>query len=259
MPFNDKIQDEIERFVDGQMDDTESIAFKEKCKMDEDYKRQWSSYILLNTVAKSTEMKRFATYDKSLKRERKRNWIVGGGVLLFIFLVSVFVYFNQSKHTILTSEEKREFAEQFSTPEKSIILENNKISTRKTSSLTNEADRKELQIAIDNFYAGEYEKSINTLEGLTKYNPRLLRANFYIGVAQMELKNYEVALVEFENILDGLDIDGNEDLLEETYWYKSLTLLAIGKKEEATGNLELLTEFSTKYEEKATALIEKIK
>jgi len=257
MTFNNKIQDEIERYANGQMNDEESRSFNQKRKNDANYERQWQNYVLMNAAGKAIEQKRFEQYNNEIEEEQKRNRIIIT-VLLFLVLSSILAYFVLSKNTVKPSQEEYIFVEEFSTPDKSIIFENNKISTKKTSSITKEDERKELQIAIDNFYLGEYEKAIGTLKRLTQYNPGLLRANFYIGISELELKNYEAALTEFENILDGLDNDGNEDLLEETYWYKSLTLIALKQEDEAIENLEVLSEFSTKYEEKAMLLIAKI-
>jgi tetratricopeptide (TPR) repeat protein len=255
MTFNDKIQDEIERYSNDQMNDAEKGVFNQKCQTDKAYQEHWNSYVLLNAAGKAIEKKRFEQYDIELAKEKKQKILIWVSILLL--LTSLLCYFAFFYNTSISNEEQI-FVEQFETPDKSIIFDNDKISTQKTSSLTQEDDIKSLRIAIDNFYAGEYNKSIRTLQELTKYNPALLRANFYIGAAQLELHNYQEALEEFEHILDGLDNNGNEDLLEETYWYKSLTLVALQRKKEAIEHLELLIAFSNKYETKANNLIREL-
>ncbi|MEM9992342.1 MAG: hypothetical protein AAF738_11305 [Bacteroidota bacterium] len=87
--------------------------------------------------------------------------------------------------------------------------------------------------AIDSYADGEYVVSLNLVEGLNGQMSNVEQVILLRGHCRFNLKNYENAIVAFQQIID-TDTSTRKD---EAHWYKALALIALERQDEAIGEL----------------------
>ena len=86
----------------------------------------------------------------------------------------------------------------------------------------------------------------------SNFNPNVV---LYLGVSNLELNNYDKALLNFEKLIQSNSIDKSKG-----YWYKTLTYLKMDDRNLAIKELKIIVENPSNYNyNKAKELLEKLK
>ncbi len=101
------------------------------------------------------------------------------------------------------------------------------------------------------FEKDEYKKSIDYFEQL----PNSITAIYYSGVAHMELKEYEVAIFKFDQVID----DYLNVFYDQATWYKGLCMLKQEKRKEAHNIFKTISKSNSYYSQQAEELSNSLK
>ena len=261
MAFDEKNQDLIERFVNGELSEAEKIAFDKRCQEDPAFARQLGIFLAIREAAKEPPTDEIEDFVKDLEKKRtlSRNvqWVVWIGIGL---LVAWGIYYFFSTRNTTPPQEKinnQIFAENFEKPRDTLVLDKNQLTQRVASTLTDDG-KKRLKVAIEKFYEENYDDARDELKSITEDYGDVFMANFYLGASYIYLEEYEAALQEFRNVRDGLPLEDNLDIHDQTTWYQALAYIKLNRTEEAIQALNELIENDTKYKAKAEAILEKI-
>lgn len=103
---------------------------------------------------------------------------------------------------------------------------------------------------------GNFEKAIPLFEEALRAIPDERKASFALGIAQMELEQWEQALPYFQQLIDSKDIL----YAQNAKWYMALSLYQLGRMEEAQTLLsELSQDKQARFSKKASDFLQKIK
>lgn len=105
------------------------------------------------------------------------------------------------------------------------------------------------QIALGKYNSKDFSGALQSLNEIN-----IARALFYKGICQMELKNYEGAIISFENYIKS---KGIESYLPAEY-YMALCYLKIGNVEDAILALKSVPEAESYYFSKSHELLKKL-
>jgi len=88
---------------------------------------------------------------------------------------------------------------------------------------------------------------------LSEFNklPSSITANYYAGVANMELNNHSVAVSKFDYVID----DYLNLFYDQAQWYKGLCLVKLEKKPEAIELFDQITNTESYFREKAKQIV----
>lgn len=88
---------------------------------------------------------------------------------------------------------------------------------------------------------------------LSEFNklPSSITANYYAGVANMELDNHHVAVSKFDYVID----DYLNLFYDQAQWYKGLCLVKLEKKPEAIELFDQITNTESYFREKAKQIV----
>lgn len=109
----------------------------------------------------------------------------------------------------------------------------------------------ELANALLSFKKGNYDKCIQSLNTVATYNADDLNCSFYLGMCYYYKINYAKAISLFDKCLENV----NNTFLQESNYYKALSLLENGNKTEATKLLNEIKDDGEFYAEKASAFL----
>lgn len=88
---------------------------------------------------------------------------------------------------------------------------------------------------------------------LVEFNklPNSITANYYAGVANMELNNHDIAVLKFDYVID----DYLNLFYDQAQWYKGLCLVKLEKKDEAIDLFNQITQTESYYKDKAKQIV----
>lgn len=88
---------------------------------------------------------------------------------------------------------------------------------------------------------------------LTEFNklPTSITANYYAGVANMELDNYQIAISKFDYVIE----DYLNLFYDQAQWYKGLCLVKLEKKSEAIELFDQITNTESYFKGKAKQIL----
>ena len=88
---------------------------------------------------------------------------------------------------------------------------------------------------------------------LTEFNklPSSITANYYAGVANMELNNHQVAVSKFDYVID----DYLNLFYDQAQWYKGLCLVKLEKKPEAIELFDQISSTESYFKAKAKQIV----
>ncbi|UKN03044.1 CDC27 family protein [Paracrocinitomix mangrovi] len=95
-----------------------------------------------------------------------------------------------------------------------------------------------LEKSIQQFSSEAYKKSLSRFLTIIEQYPQDLNAHFYGALCYYDMKNYEQALVFFNEVLRIEKASGYIAFRQEAKWYKSKTLIKLNRKEEAKSVLD---------------------
>lgn len=92
---------------------------------------------------------------------------------------------------------------------------------------------------------------------LAEFNklPNSLTANYYAGVANMELNNHEIAVFKFDYVID----DYLNLFYDQAQWYKGLCLVKLKKKDEAIQLFSQISQTESYFKDKAKQIVADLK
>ncbi|MBN1651917.1 MAG: hypothetical protein JW857_11350 [Bacteroidales bacterium] len=92
---------------------------------------------------------------------------------------------------------------------------------------------------------------------LVEFNklPNSLTANYYAGVANMELNNHEIAVFKFDYVID----DYLNLFYDQAQWYKGLCLVKLERKNEAIQLFDQISQTESYFKDKAKQIVSDLK
>lgn len=110
--------------------------------------------------------------------------------------------------------------------------------------------RSEANFDIDVLHLGmEYLENKEFSAALTEFNklPSSITANYYAGVANMELNHHQIAITKFDFVInDYLNL-----FYDQARWYKGLCLVKLEKKSEAIELFDQISKTESHFKDKA--------
>ena len=259
MAFEEKNQDLIERFVNGTLSEAELKAFDERCQKDVAFAREVGLYLAIQQAAQQPNLEEIEAFtaQQEKKRGTARNQWWGIILIISLLLLGGLYYFTREAEPPEQLKHEQIFANNFEKPRDTLILKDNQLTQRVSSSLDDGAKNR-LKVAIEKFYEANYQAASEDLKALTGQYGDIFMANFYLGCSYIYLEEYELALVEFENVRDGLPFENNEDIHDQTTWYEALANVKLNRVQTARLLLQELIDNETVYKEKAEDILNQI-
>lgn len=96
------------------------------------------------------------------------------------------------------------------------------------------SDKYEFENAMVSYKTGAYTKAINDWQKLLKEQPGNDTLKYFVGSAYLANKNQEKAILYFDSVIE----TPNSVFKQEAQWYKALSLIYLGKKQDAILLLE---------------------
>lgn len=109
----------------------------------------------------------------------------------------------------------------------------------------------ELAMAMLYFKKGKYDQAIQVLKLISGYNTHDLNCSFYLAMCYYHKKNYNTAIELFDECL----LSSNNTFLQESLYYKALSLYEANRKGEAKALFENIVQEGEFYAEKAKAYL----
>jgi tetratricopeptide (TPR) repeat protein len=108
--------------------------------------------------------------------------------------------------------------------------------------------------AIMNYKKGDYQGAISGFSETLAKDPSSVSASFFLGLSQIELKNYDQAI----NLLTNVISNGGE-YGKEAYWYLGLVYLKTKNNEKASECFEYLVKSKGFYSERSEKILRYLK
>jgi len=196
--FNNKFGFEKELFQSLNEEEWSSVNNTESLEVKE-YQKIFKSDEVKNL--KQLFKRENNVYQKGLQSKSK-SWMIYVAAASCILFFSIFslVYFKENSQELYVSYLEK---------------------TELTSVITRGSNQKELVIAQSLFENKEYKKALDIFEKEIKNKENKIGSVYiYIGIAQMELNQFDKAVITFDKLI-------NSDLLdsEKGYWFKALLFL----------------------------------
>lgn len=112
-----------------------------------------------------------------------------------------------------------------------------------------------LKLAQLKYSEGEYENAILSFQNLPASLSIVAEKHFYIGLSFMELKHYEKAIENFEEVTKRPEGIG---YLAQTQWYIGLSYLKTGNKEKAIDIFKVILSYNDCNYKKAKKILKKL-
>lgn len=108
------------------------------------------------------------------------------------------------------------------------------------------------QDAMDAYKRKNYSEAVRQFETLLKQEPSLAESRFFCGLSYLELGNPTAAIGHFDFLLRNRD----HNYLHQAKWYKSLALIKLNRKKEASAILENVSKENGEFRQKAVELLD---
>ena len=109
--------------------------------------------------------------------------------------------------------------------------------------------------ALMRYHQGDFSKANFLFSELLEIDPQNMALKYYYGISNMETENYEVSIIQFQDIIG----DHNNLYIEYAQWYLGLAYLVNGNEEDALKEFESIAADSDHYySEEAVSILEKI-
>jgi TolA-binding protein len=108
--------------------------------------------------------------------------------------------------------------------------------------------------AINMYKQGKYDLAAPLFNALVQKDTSNITASFYLGITQLELRNYEQAITQLSK-----SISKPQEFTKEAQWYLGLSYLKTGEKTKAIPYFEILSESEGFYQDQAKKLLRRLK
>ena len=108
--------------------------------------------------------------------------------------------------------------------------------------------------AMASIKAKDYQAAIDKLETLVGSDATNIESTFMLGVANMEIKQFDKAETSFQSV-----VGQNDNLfMEDASWYLGLCYMMTGENDKALRQFEVIAASKSKYNKEARRLARKI-
>lgn len=108
--------------------------------------------------------------------------------------------------------------------------------------------------AISNYKSGDYQTAAIGFAGALEQDPSSTSTQFYLGLSQLALKNYDQAI----NLLSEV-VNNSGEFGKEARWYLGLTYIEKGNTQKATECFEYLAKSNGFYSERSEKILRRLK
>lgn len=108
--------------------------------------------------------------------------------------------------------------------------------------------------SIEKYKSGDYQTAAIGFTGALEKDPSSVSAQFFLGITQLALKNYDQA----ENLLSEV-VNNSGEFGKEARWYLGLTYIEKGNKQKATECFEFLARSNGYYSERSEKILSRLK
>lgn len=226
-----KEEEDILRFINGQMEMSEHTAFEEKIEQDPALRESvYHSQRLRNILDKDTQS--FAANIRSVINSNKKE---GSYKLLWIAAsIAIFIGISFS-YVLLKPGSSQELVATYLEPYPDII-----------TSRSEEGSPLDLK----EYNKGNYAAAIESLERSEVSGQKPLVA-LYLGVSYLHTKK----VAEAYKVLSQADVE-QTIFYEDFLWYEGLALIAMNRENEARSKLQMLIDKQSSYSTKASEILD---
>jgi tetratricopeptide (TPR) repeat protein len=239
----------IERYLDGEMTGQELIWFEKELDSDEWLQKEVRLRQKVNQAILDEDSMRFgdelenayaAFMDNSGSHShRKRKIIIGGSVLATAIVAFILILGLTSRE--YTNEQ---LFERYYKPYESNMT---------FRSADNELNP-DLVLAMQLYENENYNEALKLFERILQNDPKRVGLNFYSGISQMEIKEYDQAGRSFNKVID----DRYNMYMEQAEWYLSLCYIITNQDDKAVRLLEKISSDNGFFHKEAVKLLRKL-
>lgn len=240
----------IERYLDGEMTGQELIWFEKELDSNEWLQKELNLRKKVNqAILDESTMKykyeleeAYAAYmdDGEGSSGRKRKFIVAGSVLVSV-LAGVILILNLTGKQYSNEQLFDRYYRSYE-PNTTYRSADNELNS-------------DLVMAMQFYENREYHEALKVFERILVSDPSRIGLNFYSGVSQMEIKDYERAGKSFGKVID----DRYNMYMEQAEWYLSLCYIITEQDVKASHLLEKIINDNGYYQKEARGILRKLR
>lgn len=108
--------------------------------------------------------------------------------------------------------------------------------------------------AVKKYNQGEYQRASIMFSELVSIDQNSIRYIFFSGITQLQLGNYQLAIVQLNQVLSS-----NDEFMKDAQWYLGLAYLKIGNTDKAISQFKKLSAAKGYYQKQAQELLDRLK
>ena len=241
-------QEKLEKYLEGEMSESEKIAFEKKMKADPELTEQVRLHQALEVALGNREeiaveanlqaiMAEKPAQEVPNEKKVRRLWqYLSVAAAVVILLVGVkYIFFND---TI--------------TPDQIYTMHYVAYDGSGELRTGDSVPRRLLDNAFDSYNAGNYAQALNVFDSILVRVPGNARANFYLGICFMETGQSQKAIEAFQAVLD----HGQNLYINQSTWYIAMACLNLKDLACTRSRLESLAGQTGAYGKKAKEILE---
>ncbi len=218
--------EQIEKYLNGNLESTELQNFEHKLKNDADFKTRFEDIkIVFSGIETQTLKEQLDIFHKEIGKNStnpETNHIKVHSLNWKRLLVAAALIIAAGSFWYLNGNYNERLYTKYFTPDPGLPT---------TMSST---DNYEFYDAMVNYKQGDYKTAISKWETLQKSKPNNDTLNYFIGVAHLANKNENNAILFLEEVTK----DSNFTLVNETYYYLGMAYLIAGDLDKAKASLQ---------------------
>jgi tetratricopeptide (TPR) repeat protein len=179
--------------------------------------------------------------DEAGKNDSRRSFFVRYALLSAAALIGAFLLIR----TLLPSSNPEKLFESYYKPFNAISPVTRSMNSNETDSYSS---------AIENYITGNYQRAATGFAGVVEKDPSAVSSQFYLGLSQLALKNYDQAINMFTRVANDSGEFG-----KEARWYLGLTYLKTANKQKAAECFEYLARSDGFYRERSEKILRRLK
>jgi TolA-binding protein len=243
--LKDEIKSIIQEISDNKLDGITSEWVKEwheqKQKAGGRDKKTAEIREFITGAINSSESEHADDLNEDRLKRQKRNLFVRYASLAAAALVGVLILIR----TILPSPDTEKLFNSYYRPFDAI--------SPVTRSLNNN-ESVNYSSAIESYKTGNYQMAASGFTGILQKDPSLISPRFFLGLSQLELRDYQKAV----DLLEGV-VNESGEYGKESRWYLGLSYLKTGNKQKAAECFEVLSRSDGFYRERSEKILRRLK
>lgn len=247
----DKNKHLISKYLDGELNPVEVRDFEEAMAQDHELREELDLYRDVNEALSDTEVLDLRAQlneiheeltpqiEKITRRSSKRvlRYAVAASLAVIISLGTYSLFFKKVNDSKLVSQFYKPY---------DVTLVNRSANSELTSILG------EALFFYDN---SNYQKAVVLFEEILDNHPDMMASQLYLGISNMELKEYTKAGKSFNTV-----IKQNDNLyIEQAEWYLGMVYVLTDQKEKARKQFRKIKQSEGYYRDEAARILRKLK